>query len=287
VSARIGPTRLWPALAALFGCGRLHFDPAGDAALGAWSTPTPVPGADTALNEEDCTMSSTTLELYFAVTEESATVEGLYVMTRATAADSWSSPLPLGLDPGADEDASPRLTPDDLTLYYASVHATGLGGLDIYTVARAAVGATWSAPQAVPQVETTQDDRWMSVCDDGHFAMVSTVAGEELFEGVLGGGAPTAIAELDTTGYESSAYLTPDCLTLYFAANRNGQRDLFVTERASVSDPWQTPSPLDQFNDPVAGDEDPWMSPDGRTFVFASDRAMPGSGKHDVYMSTR
>jgi Tol biopolymer transport system component len=139
------------------------------------------------------------------------------------------------------------------------------------------------------EVNTPELERWMSICDDGHYvvvrAIVSLNMGEDLYEGTLGGGAPAPIAELNTPGFDSGAFLTADCLTLYFASDRdNGQRDIFVSHRATVDAPWQPPQPFAPFNDPLALDEDPWMSPDGHTFMFSSDR---DGRQRDIYISTR
>ncbi|HEY5949488.1 MAG TPA: hypothetical protein VIV40_28535, partial [Kofleriaceae bacterium] len=59
-------------------------DAAGDgqSPLGPWGTPTKVPGADTAAEEDDATLSSTRLELYFKRLDTDNT--NLYEMTRAT-----------------------------------------------------------------------------------------------------------------------------------------------------------------------------------------------------------
>ena len=47
--------------------------------------------------------------------------------------------------------------------------------------------------------------------------------------------------------------------------------DLFVAFRRSTSEPFSATFPLDDLN--TGGDErDPWLTPDGKTLYFTSDR---------------
>ena len=84
-------------------------------------------------------------------------------------------------------------------------------------------------------------------------------------------------------------FLTDDGLTMFFSsapladAGRRGERrptrrrwptppaDLFVAWRRSVNEPFSVTQPLDDLN--TGGDErDPWLTPDGKTLYFTSDR---------------
>ena len=56
---------------------------------------------------------------------------------------------------------------------------------------------------------------------------------------------------------------------------------LYTSTRASLADPWQAPTVVTDFG--LKDEQDPWMAPDGRTFIFASDAA----GTNDIYVSTR
>ena len=58
--------------------------------------------------------------------------------------------------------------------------------------------------------------------------------------------------------------------------------DLYSATRADAADPFGPPALFEHFNTPF-NDEDPWLSANGRTFVFTSDRA----GTNDLYISTR
>src|SRR5207248_460579 len=96
-------------------------------------------------------------------------------------------------------------------------------------------------------------------------------------------GAPVAIPELDYTNRSTvDGFLTEDGLTLFFSSSTAlvdggvdagaATSDLYVAWRRSTSEPFSVTQPLDDLN--TAGDErDPWLSPDGHTLYFTSDRS--------------
>ena len=72
-------------------------------------------------------------------------------------------------------------------------------------------------------------------------------------------------------------------LRLYFSSDRAGTgRDLYVAERPSLSEPFSAPQPISELNTPSL-EADPWLSPDLRYLVFASDR----SGDSEIYEAWR
>src|SRR5262249_13759561 len=109
-----------------------------------WATPNSIAGAnDAVLIEDDCTLDSTATELIYSVVDPAGTTgKDLYVMTRASTQVPFSNPQPLTIFNTTLTEESPRLTPDNLTLYF------GRGG-DIFMSQRSAVGAAWGAPVAV------------------------------------------------------------------------------------------------------------------------------------------
>src|SRR4051812_22235838 len=100
--------------------------------LGPWGTPMKVNGASsTTNNEDDPTLSSNGLELYYAVAPPSGD-KNLYRMTRATRNDPFANPTALTAFNTANPDEGPRLSYDDLTIYF------GQNG-DIYQATRTAI----------------------------------------------------------------------------------------------------------------------------------------------------
>jgi hypothetical protein len=249
----------------------------GQTMLGPWGTPTKVPGADTAAGEDDATLSSSRLELYFKRSDNDSA--NLYVMTRASQAAPFGSPVALTVLNSTVDEESPRLSQDDLTLYF------GRNG-DIYRSTRAAVGSPWGAATAVTALNTSAYEKWAAVCSSG-YAMVSravTNEGQNLFEGTISGGTNTPVAQLNSTSTEQGTFLSNDCLRVYYQSNRdNDQFNIYVANRVTMTAAWSNPTVLADFNTATFNEEDPWIAPDQRTFVFASNSA----GNKDVFISTR
>jgi hypothetical protein len=257
--------------------------------LGPWAPPQVVTVAATAGSEDDGTLSSNALEMIFSLQNASAGNKQLYYTSRPSLTGAWTSPTRLPFNSNGS-DQTPRFAGDDKTLYFASSRA-GNGDLDVYMVTRATAGVnSWGTPTAVAGVSRTgADDKWFAPCDGGRYVVVRDRNGDtDLFEGVLGQGTPTAIGTLNTTFTETSAFLTQDCLTIYFASTRVAPQNLsrlFTAHRATAASPWPAPTQVTDFKIGAGTDnqEDPWLAPDGRTFALSSD----ASGSRDVYLSTR
>jgi hypothetical protein len=258
-------------------------------ALPAWSAPVTVPGAASAtLNIDDETLNSTQTEIYFAQVDATLGVKQLWWMSRASANVNWSG-SPALMDATFNivtttptQEESPRLSPDDLTLYF------GRGG-DIYYATRTSPGAAWSTPVALTSVNTTSYEKWFAICDNGYF-MVSrengTTQGQDLFEGQLGTGIGTVVTELNSTSNETSTFLSKDCLTTYFASNRSTTTQIYVATRTNPTATWTAPTVVTDFG-MSPDNEDPWLSQDGLTFYFASQRFGGTNTNKGVYCSSR
>ncbi|HSD88830.1 MAG TPA: hypothetical protein VLB44_14985 [Kofleriaceae bacterium] len=252
--------------------------PDGTTPLGPWSTPAKIPGGDSTVDEDDCTLSSNELELYFKRNDGGD--NNLYVMTRTSVTGAWSTPAAITILNSTAGEESPRLSPDNLTMYF------GRAG-DIYKTTRTAVGQPWTAPSAVAVLNTANvTEKWAAVCSNGYVIVsrANGTNGQDLYEGTITAGAPTNLTQLDTTSAEQGTLLTADCLGLYFQSNRtNAQFDIYLATRTSLTAQWSNPTALTDFNTPTYNEEDPWIAPTGRTFVFASN----ASGNKDLYISTR
>lgn len=254
-----------------------------------WSAPAKVGVAATTAVEDDVTLSSTALEMIFAIPSAQGTGKDLYYTQRASPGDPWTTPTLLPFAASKSSEEAPRFSGDDKTLYFASDRGSS-GSLDIYSVKRPAIGSStgWSTPALVAGVNTSATEKWFAPCTGGRYVLVrGTSSTTHLFEGTIGGGSPTAIATLNSpTASDTGAFLTQDCLTIYFASFRTPTEKIFTSHRAAVTDPWPAPTQVDDYKIGTGGDnqEDPWMSPDGNTFAFASDAA---GGNKDIYLSTR
>ena len=251
--------------------------------LGPWGTPAPVTGAASAgANEDDPTLSSDGLELYYAVAQ-SAGGKKLYKMSRATRTDAFANPTVQTTLNGGTANEGPRLAYDDLTIYW------GEDG-EIWSATRATTSSPWTNVAKVPGVDTTAYEKWLAVCGDGSHFVVSRdngASGQDLFEGTLGNGAGSLIDTVSSSASEISTFVSKDCLSLYFASNRiaAGNTQIFMSTRTAIGGVWSTPTQAPAPFDGGTDNEDAGYTPDDRLFVFATTRG--GNGTKDVYLSTR
>jgi hypothetical protein len=279
--------------------GPVHVDAAIDSpmvdALPAWSAPAAVPGANApTMNIDDETLSNSQLEIYFGIIDDSLTGDPkqLWMMSRPTVNDAWGSAMELdsafnapAVGSGdAPTEEGPRLTPNDLTLYW------GRDGT-IYAATRTTTSDPWTVQGPVTQVNTAGEyGKWLAVCDNGYF-MISRANGsngQDFYEGQLGGnnGPGTVVTELNSTANETSTFLSNDCLTTYFASSRSGSSQIYTATRPTVASTWTTPTEVATF-DTATDDEDPWISNDQLTFYFASTRFGGTNDNKGVFVSTR
>jgi Tol biopolymer transport system component len=219
-------------------------------------------------------------EYVFART--AANTKHLYTMTYANG--TFGAPVLLPFSNTTFDDESPRFAPDDLTLYFGSTR--GGASLDIYAVRRATVTSPWGPPAPVAGPNTAGTDKWYAPCDGDHYLVVSTgAAGDtDLFEGIVGA-APALVTALSSAANDTSAFLTRDCLTAYFASARDGTTDLWTAQRASVNSAWSAPTKVTDFG--IAdNEEDPWTSTDRRMFTFAK-ATVAAPALKQLYLSVR
>ena len=250
--------------------------------LGPWSMPAKVAPASTTDDEDDVTLSSDALEMIYAV----ATANGkdLYYVSRLSKTSEWATPAKLPFDGDTTSEETPRFSADDRTLFFASDRA-GNGTLDIYMASRSpAVPPVWTDPVPLTTVSTKAlVEKWFMPCADNRYVMAQGTpgAGTDLVEGTLDGDAAKPIVELNSPDNDTGPFVTRDCLRIFFASNRSGAARIYTSQRRAVTDPWDRPTVVRDFA--IAGsidnEEDPWLSPDGRTFAFA--------GAKDIYLSTR
>src|SRR5262245_40596552 len=91
-------------------------------------------------------------------------------------------------------------------------------------------------------------------------------------------GTPVNLGDVVNTPYlDQRPTLSKDGLSLYFGSNRPGSvgtlegSDLYVSQRASVNDPWGPPAKVEALSS-AWDDNAPTFSPDGHWVYFGSDR---------------
>lgn len=152
-------------------------------------------------------------------------------------------------------------------------------------------------------VNAIGDDNWIWLSADGLGAFTSAMRPKDGgvpysiyalsradVDAAFGAMTPLTIFDGVGTGYgPESPVVTADGLTLYFVNGTTGDYDTWVSTRTIVSALWGAPqlvaAPVN-VNGGGAGEDTPvWVSPDGTTLYFVSNRA--GSNGRDIWFATK
>jgi hypothetical protein len=250
--------------------------------LGPWAAPTVLPFSTA--GDDDPSLTGDMLELYFNRAQD------IYVTRRASLADPWGTPaLVTELSAPMINDTTPEVTYDGLTLYLGSARPTTLGGMDIWMATRTSRTAAWSAPVHVDELSTASAEQSCPTSDNLHMTFETDRGGagtdvyaSERASTTLPWGAPVALAAVNTTSTDGNPMLSSDRRELYFNSDTSGNAELYVATRATATGPFSAPRLITELADPTV-DNDPWISPDGRTLYFTSDRG----GSQRLWMTTR
>jgi hypothetical protein len=206
---------------------------------------------NTSSDEATPCMSADGLSLYFASNRPGGQGNiDLWVTTRETTSDSWGEPVNLGstVNSWADE-AFPSISADGLELYFSEFRVYRPGGYGF--------GDLWVTKRP------TKDDPW---------------------------GAPVNLGDTVNGWYNDGGhFISADGLTLFFGSFPRpgglGADDIWMTRRATDSDPWCTPVNLGPPVNSPFKDGLPSFSANGSTLYYFSDRP-GGSGDYDLWQAS-
>jgi hypothetical protein len=210
----------------------------------------------------------------------------------------FSAPAVLTIE-GLEPDLyGPRLAQDGLTLFLSQTHGIPFKDEDIFTATRASGG-----PGGMRFGAAVRVDQLASTAFDGS-AFPSRDELEIFFSSARPGGqgnrdlwlvrrdqtsasfgAPTPLAMVNSSGNDQNPSLTDDGLLLFFASDRGGDDDIYVSFRTSKGATFSRPIRVPGLTSP-AKDSAPYISADGRTIYFTSDRP-GGRGGLDLWSATR
>jgi hypothetical protein len=181
--------------------------PVDPATLGPFGPPTEVQELSSAGLEDDPTLTSDMLEIYFEREPADGGTSDLYVATRVRVLDPFDPPVPLAALNSSARDSAPEISGDGLTLYFSSARGgtNDLDGLDVYVSTRADRAAPWSPPQRVAELSSPLGDLAPVLSADGRIGLLASARDAA--------GTGLGIAGLD----------------------------LYLTERARPGDPWVRP----------------------------------------------
>ena len=186
------------------------------------------------------------LEIYFGWEAD------LWMMTRETMDADWEPRVNLGpvVNSPTDE-IFPTVSANGLELYFsgygseeATVRPGGYGAADLWVTKRATGNDPWGVPVNLGPV-------------------------------------------VNSAKQDARAFLSADGLVLLFDSRRPGRygaTDLWMTKRATLSDPWGTPQNLGPLVNTSAMEECVSVSADGSTLYWDSDRS-GGYGSNDIWQA--
>jgi hypothetical protein len=219
----------------------------------------------------------------------------------------WSAPVNLGtaINTPASE-RNPSLSPDELSLYFASDRAGGQGLTDLYVSRRASSSSPWGTPVNLgPVINTTGEEGGASISSDGHllyfFVRPAAGGGSDIFvahrnnvHDDLAWEAPVNLGpyvntDVDESGSKYVAAMKGRPAALYFNTRPGGATgpfDIYFAPLGPNGLPLAPATPIAELNTVDASDFSPEVSSDGLTLVLTSNRA--GTfGNNDLWVATR
>lgn len=198
----------------------------------------------------------------------------------------------------SSSDTSPWLTADELSVYFASNRAGGVGSFDIYLATRADRNAAWGAPALVAGVNTTGPEQRPTLTGDGltMYAVIEpvgspssnpTIAVATRSSTTGSFGTLAAVTILNDADIDASPYVLADHSALYMISRRGGANNIQIFRAPRTGGAFSAPvlvtgTMLDVFD----GHSTAVPTPDELTLYFGSDRA-GGLGSFDVWVATR
>lgn len=244
-------------------------------------------------NEANPTFTEDLLQIYFSSSRaEGPGGDDVWYATRLSRADAFDLPrLVPGINSEQDE-TSPAISADGLTLYVGSdrPYAASERNMNIWRATRESTMSAWGPLVYVEGLNSEFDDIPRPLALDGlAMPLASRRDGEDYQTYLATRRALTAefdvvepLSELWVPGTSAvDAFMTNDGMMVFF--NRepaDGQGELHMAWRTSLAESFGEAVPLPRVNT-SADERDPWVSADGQRFFFASNRR--DGGALDIY----
>jgi len=200
----------------------------------------------------------------------------------------FGPPVPIqGLATKERHETFPRLSADELTIYFASATLVNDSDYDLYLAKRASLTEPFGAPIPLTTVNSTASESSPSVSSDGlslwftsdrapdegqHLYLATRTSTSDEF------GAPTLASTVnasDSSVNDLDPFISADNNELWFVSNRTpgvGASDIWYATRTGIAFSAMNVEPL---NSPLI-DVNPLLSADGLTIYFFSVRAGGG-----------
>jgi len=264
------------------------------------------PLVNSSRGDEGMTISSDGLSLFFASSRSAAGRIGdwdIWVCTRETTEDEWGSAMNLGPIVNSPQgEGYPSISADGLELYFCSLYwrpkrSGGSGGADLWVTKRASVSDPWGTPENLgPLVNSTTDESEPSISADGlelYFSYGGSASEMDLYVTTRptkndAWGEPVNLGPVvnSSSHLDANPCVSSDGLALFFRSSRPGgygSSDIYLTRRATTSDPWGEPVNLGPTINNSAPQVSHYISPDGSTLYL--DTGGPSMGSYDLWQA--
>jgi hypothetical protein len=215
--------------------------------------------------------------------ESTATSPALFEAKRAARTAPFGVGAALGVDGLFATTFDPFLGSDGLALVF-SAPPDGGGARDLYLAGRAdrssdfgdvtpLVTVNSAGDEAQPYLQPLVNRLWFTT----EKAIYTAPRQGTSF------GAPVAVTELNTSGTQVFPVPSYDGTYMYFASDRGGNYDIYLTLRPAGATTWSAPTLVTELNSPQE-DEPTWLSNDGCRLYLTSART---SGTLQIYLAER
>ena len=275
--------------------------------FGDWSAPVNVgPSINTIYNDNYAVLSRDELTMYFTSDRPGGLGgDDLWFATRESVDSPWQEPQNMGAPVNTTfTDSLPFLSSNEHVLYFYSTRPAGsCGSGDIWMTRRRNAHSDWEEPTNLGCVLNTAADEtapsffkdpqteqaWLfygsnRVGGVGDYDVYASPLGED---GSVGPG--MLVRGFSSPARDTRIFIRKDGLEAFITSNRSGGQgglDIWVSTRETLSDAWSIPIDLGSPANSPSNEGSPWLSKDGTTLYFFSDRP-GGFGKRDIWYTTR
>ncbi len=268
-------------------------DSGGEDMLGPFGMPTRHVALGSTANDKHPSLTADLLEIYFDTGRACGGCFEVYMATRASLTSAWSTPVEVPSLASNSFDYTPEVSPDGLTLWFASERDNPSGGSDIWVATRTARTQPWGTPVRETSLSTSGYDSAPSLSDDGlTMTITSDGAGGQAADIYVATRAtttspwstPVPLSELNTGMLDSAGPIRDGGRQIFFdRETAPNQFDIYFATRATTGALFGSAAVVESINDDTARDIDAWVSADLRTIFFASAR----TGNLEIYEATR
>ena len=257
-----------------------------------WTEPENLgPNINTESSEDHACVSSDGLQLIFVRRQNGAA--DLWSSVRTNPSETWgvAQRMPDGIN-SLQQDQTPFLSADGLSLWFASDRIGGSGKSDLYVSRRETPdGAFGPATPLGAPINTPDDEASPFVSADGLTLLFGRGVPRQLFQATRPKldapfGTPKVLANVNSGQWQEFPRLTQDGLHLLFVGSTNGfnNQGLVIASRNRITDDFYPPKSLgSMFHVGVVSG--PSLSSDESTIYFSAKRG--GLNHHDLWVTRR